>query len=312
MIKTINCRDDSLYENRGMWTSMKKTKRCVVVAQGFYEWLKKNDGKEKIPHFVQRKDGKLMCFAGLWDSVKYEGWRGITELLEYLLTTQGSDDHVYTYTVITTDSNKQLNFLHDRMPVILENGSDSMRTWLDPKRTEWSKDLQSLLEPFAGELECYAVHKDVGKVGNNSSDFIVPVASTQNKSNIVNFFANANKASKSEAKKSENDPRLNVKDEVKVEDNKDDRTTIDTSRSEDNAPMPQPKDSPEHGVKRPVDEEESAPAKAEKASKPSSLAPRTQSPLKKKLRSSTSNGTIPKAGATKEGGNQKITNFFGK
>ena len=73
MMKTINCRDDSLLENRGMWTSMKKSKRCIVVAQGFYEWLKKNGGKEKIPHFVKRHDDQLMCFAGLWDCVKYEG-----------------------------------------------------------------------------------------------------------------------------------------------------------------------------------------------------------------------------------------------
>lgn len=50
---------------------MKQKKRCIVVAQGFYEWLKK--GKDKVPHFVKRKDGKLMCFAGLWDCVQYEG-----------------------------------------------------------------------------------------------------------------------------------------------------------------------------------------------------------------------------------------------
>lgn len=73
MLKTINCRDDSLYEDRGMWTSMKKKKRCIVIAQGFYEWLKKNNGKEKVPHFTKRKDGQLMCFAGLWDCVNYEG-----------------------------------------------------------------------------------------------------------------------------------------------------------------------------------------------------------------------------------------------
>lgn len=73
VMKTINCRDDSLAENRGMWTSMKKKKRCIVVAQGFYEWLKKNNGREKIPHFTKRKDGQLMCFAGLWDCVQYEG-----------------------------------------------------------------------------------------------------------------------------------------------------------------------------------------------------------------------------------------------
>ena len=74
LMHTINCRDDSLLEDRGMWTTMKRRKRCVVVCQGFYEWLKKGPGgKEKIPHFVKRKDGGLMCFAGLWDSVKYEG-----------------------------------------------------------------------------------------------------------------------------------------------------------------------------------------------------------------------------------------------
>jgi putative SOS response-associated peptidase YedK len=72
-MKTINCRDDSLFEDRGMWTTMKKQKRCIIVAQGFYEWLKKNTGKEKIPHFTKRKDGQLMCFAGLWDRVQFEG-----------------------------------------------------------------------------------------------------------------------------------------------------------------------------------------------------------------------------------------------
>jgi putative SOS response-associated peptidase YedK len=74
MMRTINCRDDSLIENRGMWTTMKQRKRCLVICQGFYEWLKKGPGgKEKVPHFVRRKDGDLMCFAGLWDCVKYEG-----------------------------------------------------------------------------------------------------------------------------------------------------------------------------------------------------------------------------------------------
>jgi putative SOS response-associated peptidase YedK len=72
-IKTINCRDDSLLEDSGMWTTMKKKKRCIIVAQGFYEWLKKNGSKEKIPHFTKRKDGQLMCFAGLWDRVQFEG-----------------------------------------------------------------------------------------------------------------------------------------------------------------------------------------------------------------------------------------------
>ena len=80
MMKTINCRDDSLIENKGMWTTMKQKKRCIVVAQGFYEWLKKGP-KEKVPHFVKRKDGKLMCMAGLWDCVQYEGVSRVEESL---------------------------------------------------------------------------------------------------------------------------------------------------------------------------------------------------------------------------------------
>lgn len=71
MMKTINCRDDSLIENKGMWNTMKQRKRCIIIAQGFYEWLKK--GKDKVPHYTKRKDGQLMCFAGLWDCVQYEG-----------------------------------------------------------------------------------------------------------------------------------------------------------------------------------------------------------------------------------------------
>src|SRR5436305_4202155 len=54
MLRTINCRDDSLIENRGMWNTVKQRKRCVVIAQGFYEWLKKGPGgKDKVPHFVK-------------------------------------------------------------------------------------------------------------------------------------------------------------------------------------------------------------------------------------------------------------------
>jgi putative SOS response-associated peptidase YedK len=75
MMRTINARDDSLMENRGLWNAPKRRKRCIVIAQGFYEWLKKNNGKEKIPHYIKRKDNQLMCMAGLWDCVKYEGLR---------------------------------------------------------------------------------------------------------------------------------------------------------------------------------------------------------------------------------------------
>lgn len=88
LMKTINCRDDSLIENRGMWTSMKNKKRCVVICQGFYEWLKKGP-KEKVPHYTKRKDGKLMCFAGLWDCVQYEGELAVWGMRDWSVLNMG-------------------------------------------------------------------------------------------------------------------------------------------------------------------------------------------------------------------------------
>ena len=289
-MKTINCRDDSLIEDRGMWTTMKKKKRCIVVAQGFYEWLKKNGGKEKIPHFTKRKDGQLMCFAGLWDSVQFED----------------SSEKLFTYSIITTDSNKQLSFLHDRMPVILDNGSDAVRTWLDPNRTEWSKEFQELLKPYEGELECYPVSKDVGKVGNNSPSFLVPINSAANKNNIANFFGNQQKAAESKA--------ANGKNMVKVEhdDNETRATTDRVETTEDNAPLPVPKTCESKGIKREHEDEGmvAGSAEGEPRSKRIATASPTKSLAKKQgTRSATSNGSAAKT--SKTDGTRKITAFFG-
>lgn len=264
-----------------------------------------------------------MCFAGLWDCVQYEG----------------SEDKHYTYTVITTDSNKQLKFLHDRMPVILENGSEDVRTWLDPKRYIWSKELQSLLKPFDGELECYPVSKDVGKVGNNSPTFIIPVASSENKSNIANFFAKA--ASKGSAKppattkpadvKKEDDedgpkagkhigteetPSIPIEEaNIEKEETEDDRKTVDHTGTEDNAPLPIEDSETKKGVKRHLDDvpDEELPKKASKLSSGSTNKVASPQKSARKMRSATSNNTTsPSKPSGKEKGTQKITDFFGK
>jgi len=77
--RTINARDDSLFENRGMWNAFKGKYRCVIPVMGYYEWLKKG-AKEKIPHFTKRADGQIMLLAGLWSSVKFEGITFISAL----------------------------------------------------------------------------------------------------------------------------------------------------------------------------------------------------------------------------------------
>ncbi|KAL8927072.1 MAG: hypothetical protein Q9208_002618 [Pyrenodesmia sp. 3 TL-2023] len=308
VMRTINARDDSLAQSGGMWNTMKQKKRCIVVAQGFYEWLKKNGGKEKIPHFTKRKDGQLMCFAGLWDCVQYEG----------------SEDKHYTYTIITTDSNKQLSFLHDRMPVILENGSDAIRTWLDPKRSEWSKELQSLLKPYNGELECYPVSKEVGKVGNNSPAFIVPVASTENKNNIANFFSNAKKEAVGKEEKQEmkaEEAEISQKGVMVEHDQQEQRRTVEQSSTENDAPIPLPMSSPpspKAGSKRAhetdAETDDVSPTKAVKiegASAPKALTALPEKRTGRKTRSATSNGTKGSP-ANSGNGSQRITSFFNK
>ncbi|KAI6092280.1 DUF159-domain-containing protein [Hypoxylon rubiginosum] len=285
VMKTINCRDDSLAQGGGMWSSMKARKRCVVVAQGFYEWLKKDGGRERLPHYVRRKDGRLMCFAGLWDMVQYE-----------------NDEHKnYTYTIITTDSNAQLKFLHDRMPVILDNGSEGLRMWLDPKRYEWSAELQSLLKPFDGELEVYPVNKDVGKVGNNSPSFIIPIDSKENKSNIANFFAKgsstaAAKKDVKDVKEEEEQPRVEVKKEEGFV--AEDETNIkDESRTQT-------------GIKREAEDEPigGEPPKKMAITATNNKAVSPQKGGRSKI-SATSNRT-KSPGKAKQPGTQKITKFF--
>lgn len=338
MLKTINCRSDSLSRPGGMWASMKSRKRCIVVTQGFYEW-KKIGPKEKQPYYTKRKDGQLLLMAGLWDCVRYD---------------EGGEK-LYTYSIITTDSNKQLGWLHDRMPVIFDNGSEEMWRWLDPKRYEWSSDLQNVLKPYEGELECYAVAKEVGKVGNNDESFIVPVASKENKKNIANFFGGsaANKGDKKAVKTEVKEEGIK-KEEVRSEDEdvkkegegskpaspamqkaaikkeeeeqdedeqKEIRTMLDSPNSENNAPAPvpasqSPSSSPKKSLKREYTEEE----EPESVTKPPSKAAKTESRATGcKTRSATQNdrgvfGPEKKKRGQKEPekGAQKITGFFKK
>ncbi|KAJ7781783.1 hypothetical protein DFH07DRAFT_791530 [Mycena maculata] len=156
-LNTTNARSENLVEGGGMWASIKGPNRCAVVCQGYYEWLTK--GKNKLPHFVKPKDGRLMLMAGLYDSV----------------VLQGETETLWTFTIVTTAANSQLSWLHHRQPVILST-SEALSTWLDTSSQKWNDDLAKLVAPTSFPLECYQVPKEVGKVGTESPTFIVPVA----------------------------------------------------------------------------------------------------------------------------------------
>ncbi|KAL5498205.1 hypothetical protein ACEPAH_2335 [Sanghuangporus vaninii] len=160
-LNTINAKGENLTEGGGMWGGIKGRKRCVVICQGYYEWQKK--GKERNPHFTRHKDGKLMLLAGLYDSVILEGEK----------------KPLYTFTVVTTDANKQLSWLHDRMPVVLSTSSQ-VSTWLDTSEQKWTPKAAQVIRPYVSpskehDLECFPVPKEVGKVGTESPTFIEPI-----------------------------------------------------------------------------------------------------------------------------------------
>lgn len=204
------------------------------------------------------------------------------------------------------------------MPVILENGSEEIRIWLDPSRSEWSKELQSLLKPYNGELECYPVSKEVGKVGNNSPSFIVPIASTENKKNIANFFSNAKK----KAKGGEEKEPIAAEEEVKrgsADEHADGEKRVTAEHSGfKNTPVPastaailNPRTVGPKRVHDSDSDETAQPAKL--AKKIEAHTESTASPEKPhgKRRSATSNhskGYLPKS----RDGSQQITRFFNK
>lgn len=205
------------------------------------------------------------------------------------------------------------------MPVILENGSEEITTWLDPKRSTWSKELQSLLRPFEGELEIYPVPKEVGKVGNNSETFIVPISSTQNKSNIANFFSKA--GAKGDSKPTDKvepadsatsaSKEKDLSTQIKSEEGES-STILDHDTSEDNEAVPVPKLEANQGIKRELEQPmaEQTPRKILKTStSPSKTLPSSKAKTKNAMKNTS---TSPKKSTNKEKGSQKITSFFSK
>ncbi|TBU59863.1 hypothetical protein BD310DRAFT_947640 [Dichomitus squalens] len=171
-LKTINARCEALMgEGRGMWASIKGKKRCAVVCQGYYEWVKK--GKERLPHLTKAKEDRLMLLAGLWDCV----------------TLEGSTEPLWTFAIVTTEASKELRWLHERQPVILAD-DHALSVWLDTSGGRWTGELSRLCAPYSSAehpLLCYAVPKEVGKIGNDSPTFVQPIAAR--KDGIEAMFA---------------------------------------------------------------------------------------------------------------------------
>ena len=148
----INARAETL-ASKPAYRAAFKRRRCIIPADGFYEWRKEPDGKTKTPMYIRRRDHKPFAFAGLW-----EVWR----------SEDGTE--LPTCTIVTGEPNELVKSIHDRMPVILT--PDASKRWLEPGELP-SEKLMDLLKPYpAGEMEANPVSRTVNNPRTDSPDCV--------------------------------------------------------------------------------------------------------------------------------------------
>jgi len=156
--KTFNARAETV-ASKPSFRSAFKTRRLLIPVDGFYEWDRRAAGKPQ-PHFFSRRDGAPLVFAGL-----FEYWRDPQE---------PDAPVVQTATVITTSAGADIDEIHDRMPVVLEQQSFDL--WLSEDPDELDA-VASLLRPAeAGTLTHHSVSRAVGNVRNDGPELIEPDA----------------------------------------------------------------------------------------------------------------------------------------
>lgn len=146
----VNARAETLHDKRS-FKDLLKSSRCVVVADGFYEWRK--EGARKVPMYITLRDRHPFGLAGL-----YSSWR------------DPEGKRVMTCTIATTTANDLLSEVHDRMPVILEKSDED--EWLRPEAMS-PRELMGILKAYPDdEMEMYEVDAMVNKPSCDSPENI--------------------------------------------------------------------------------------------------------------------------------------------
>lgn len=151
----INARAESVIDKPAFRNAMRR-RRCLIPADGFYEWRDLGGGRRR-PYFIRpRKSSGPFAFAGLWET-----WTG------------PNGEELDTAAILTTIANRTLSAIHSRMPVILP--PDSFTMWLDSAHVE-ATTAASLLVPLRDELlEAYEISPAVNRVANDSEALIAPL-----------------------------------------------------------------------------------------------------------------------------------------
>lgn len=153
--RMINARAETLAE-KPSYRSAFRRRRCLVLADGFYEWRQEPGKRSKTPMYIKLESGQPFAFAGLW-----ENWN----------SPDGSN--IRSCTIITTEPNRLMQTIHNRMPVILPE--EVFPAWLEARETE-PASLQHLLAPFPAELmSAYPVSTLVNSPANEDARCIQPL-----------------------------------------------------------------------------------------------------------------------------------------
>jgi len=153
--RMINARAETLREKPSFRAAFRR-RRCLIPADGFYEWKAEPGKKSKTPMYVHMKSGEPFTFAGLWES-----WN----------SPDGST--ILSCTIITTGPNALMQKIHNRMPVILP--ASSYDRWLEPAEVDPSR-LEALLQPYPAEdMIAYPVSTLVNSPANDLAACIEPV-----------------------------------------------------------------------------------------------------------------------------------------
>lgn len=152
--KSINARSETVATKPTFKASF-ANRRCLIPADGFYEWQKKDKGK--LPHFIYAADRAPLALAGVWSS-----WKD-----------PSTEERLLTCAIITGPPNELVEPIHDRMPVILP--PSQWETWLDRSNDDVEALAATLSQYPADRMAAHAVSTLVNKVANNTPDLIDPL-----------------------------------------------------------------------------------------------------------------------------------------
>lgn len=221
-LTTNNCRLETMLESKLYRHAFNKGQRCVVLCEGFYEWQttdpKATKASQRAAYYIHMPQPKGVQIE------MQETWRKSVENLKLLkmaglfdIWTNDQEEQIYSYTIITFESNETLSWLHHRSPAILDT-DEAVADWIDFKRVTDTKHLLSLLKP-AKCLEWHRVSNIVNNARNKSDQCNKRIENVEKPQTLKNQLMDSWLIKKRKSNENDDSNEKKVKIEPKEENN---------------------------------------------------------------------------------------------